>query len=106
MFLSEKSATFRDHALGKPRMTTFDAAVSTAQASRSAPAGSVRFAGHGQAFWRLLARGAVLLMFTLGIYRFWLTTDVRRFLWSSTEIAQESFEYTGTPRELLLGFLI
>ncbi len=87
-------------------MTTFDAAVSAAQASVSAPAGIARFAGHGEVFWRLLARGAVLLMFTLGIYRFWLTTDIRRYLWSNTEIADESFEYTGTARELLLGFLI
>jgi uncharacterized membrane protein YjgN (DUF898 family) len=87
-------------------MTTFDAAVSAAQASVSAPAGVARFAGHGEVFWRLLARGAVLLMFTLGIYRFWLTTDIRRYLWSNTEIADESFEYTGTARELLLGFLI
>ena len=45
-------------------------------------------------------------MFTLGIYRFWLTTDIRRYLWSNTEVADESFEYTGTARELLLGFLI
>jgi uncharacterized membrane protein YjgN (DUF898 family) len=106
MILSEKSATFRDHALGKQRMTTFDAAVSAAQAGVSAPAGIARFVGHGEVFWRLLARGGVLLMFTLGIYRFWLTTDIRRYLWSSTEIADESFEYTGTARELLLGFLI
>src|SRR5260370_24340060 len=106
MILSEKSATFRDHALGNQRMTPFDAAVSAAQASVSAPAGIARFAGHGEVFWRLLARGAVLLMFTLGIYRFWLTTDIRRYLWSNTEIADESFEYTGTARELLLGFLI
>jgi uncharacterized membrane protein YjgN (DUF898 family) len=106
MVLSEKPATFRDHALGNQRMTTFDAAVSAAQASVSAPAGIARFVGHGEAFWRLLVRGAVLLMFTLGIYRFWLTTDIRRYLWSNTEIADESFEYTGTPRELLLGFLI
>ena len=55
-----------------------------------------RFVGHGKTFWRLLSRGAVLLMLTLGIYRFWLTTDVRRYLWSSTELAGESFEYTGT----------
>jgi uncharacterized membrane protein YjgN (DUF898 family) len=53
-----------------------------------------------------LARGAVLLMFTLGLYRFWLTTDVRQFLWANTELDGESFEYTGTARELLLGFLI
>ena len=57
-------------------------------------------------FWRLVARGALLLMFTLGIYRFWLTTDIRRFLWANTELTGETFEYTGTARELLLGFLI
>src|SRR5262245_64786533 len=88
-------------------MTTFDATVSAAQFASAAPTdGIVRFRGQAARFWRLLARGAVLLMFTLGIYRFWLTTDVRRFLWSNTELAGESFEYTGTARELLLGFLI
>src|SRR5258708_37223124 len=45
-------------------------------------------------------------MRTLGIYRFWLTTDVRRYLWSNPELGGESFEYAGTARELLLGFLI
>lgn len=71
-----------------------------------ATGGGVRFLGRRRYYWRLLIRGAVLLMFTLGIYRFWLTTDVRRFLWSNTEIAGEALEYTGTPLELLLGFLI
>jgi uncharacterized membrane protein YjgN (DUF898 family) len=87
-------------------MTTFDAVGSAAQASVSAPTGVARFVGHGKVFWRLLSRGAVLLMFTLGIYRFWLITDIRRYLWSNTEVADESFEYTGTARELLFGFLI
>jgi uncharacterized membrane protein YjgN (DUF898 family) len=54
----------------------------------------------------LLIRGAALLMVTLGIYRFWLVTDVRRFLWSNTEIAGEPLEYTGTALELLIGFLV
>src|SRR6266852_2281993 len=99
MILSEKSATFRDHALGNQPMITFDAAVSAAQTRVSAAAGIARFVGHGQVFWRLLARGAVLLMFTLGIYRFWLTTDIRRYLWSSIEIADEGFEYAGTARD-------
>ena len=87
-------------------MSNSDAAISAAQASGSAPAGAARFVGRSQPFWGLVSRGAVLLMLTLGIYRFWLTTDIRRYLWSSTEVADESFEYTGTPRELLLGFLI
>jgi len=68
--------------------------------------GGVRFLGTRRAYWRLLVRGALLLMVTLGIYRFWLATDVRRFLWSNTEIAGETLEYTGTPLELLTGFLI
>src|SRR3954467_7328893 len=70
-----------------------------------APNGA-RFAAPEPAFWRLLIRGAVFLGLTLGIYRFWLATDVRRFLWSHTEIAGEGLEYIGTARELLLGFLI
>src|SRR3954447_8751377 len=61
--------------------------------------------GDKGAFWRLNLRGALLLMVTLGTYRFWLNTDIRRFLWSNTMLADESFEYTGTARELLLGFL-
>ncbi|MBV8836408.1 MAG: DUF898 family protein, partial [Alphaproteobacteria bacterium] len=47
-----------------------------------------------------------LLLVTLGIYRFWLVTDIRRHLWNNTEIAGDLIEYIGTGRELLLGFLI
>ncbi len=71
-----------------------------------ATGGGVRFLGERRFYWRLLIRGGALLMVTLGIYRFWLATDVRRFLWSNTEIAGETLEYTGTPLELLLGFLV
>ena len=87
-------------------MTTFEAARPAAQASQPAPAGIAQFVGRSKTFRRLVSRGAVLLMFTLGIYRFWLTTDIRRYLWSSAELTGESFEYTGTAYELLLGFLI
>src|SRR5262249_59455262 len=65
-----------------------------------------RFLGQRWSYWRLLIRGAALLIITLGIYRFWLATDVRRFLWSNTEIAGEALEYTGAALELLLGFLV
>ena len=71
-----------------------------------APVVGARFLGSEPVFWRLLSRGALLLFATLGIYRFWLATDVRRFLWNNTEIAGEGLEYIGTARELLLGFLI
>jgi uncharacterized membrane protein YjgN (DUF898 family) len=65
-----------------------------------------RFLGKESAYWRLFIRGSFLLLVTLGIYRFWLATDQRRFLWGNTEVAGQSFEYNGTALELLLGFLI
>lgn len=81
----------------------------TEAAGANAPApgsGVGRFVGATRPFARLIARGSVLLMLTLGIYRFWLTTDIRRFLWANTEVAGDGLEYIGTARELLLGFLI
>ncbi len=81
-------------------------AVPTSREPAAASVGTVRFVGPVDRFWLLLIRGALLLMVTLGIYRFWLVTDIRRYLWSATEIAGDSLEYLGTGRELLLGFLI
>ncbi len=74
--------------------------------SQTAGTGGIKFLGNSRAYWRLLIRGAMLLIVTLGIYRSWLATDVRRYLWGNTEIAGETLEYTGTPLELLLGFLV
>ena len=70
------------------------------------PAGPVRFLGKEGVYWRLRIKGAALVMVTLGIYRFWLATDVRRFLWSNTEIAGDTLEYNGLATELLVGFLL
>jgi hypothetical protein len=64
------------------------------------------FVGDRGEYWRLMLRGAALQAVTLGIYRFWLFTDMRRFLWASTDIDGETLEYTGTAVELLLGFLM
>ena len=66
----------------------------------------LRFVGDRGTYWRLMLRGAALQAVTLGIYRFWLYTDMRRFLWAGTEVDGETFEYTGTAVELLLGFLM
>jgi uncharacterized membrane protein YjgN (DUF898 family) len=65
-----------------------------------------KFHGSDRTFFGLLLRGAFFLLLTLGIYRFWLATDVRRFLWGNTELAGDSLEYTGTAWELLIGFLM
>jgi uncharacterized membrane protein YjgN (DUF898 family) len=64
------------------------------------------FAGRIGDYWRLMLRGATLQAITLGIYRFWLYTDMRRFLWASIRVAGDTPEYAGTAAELLIGFLI
>jgi uncharacterized membrane protein YjgN (DUF898 family) len=74
-----------------------------------APAGGLpvrpHFSGNGGRFVRLLIVGGLLQLITVGFYRFWLLTDVRRHLWSGTSIDGDALEYTGRGRELLIGFL-
>jgi len=65
----------------------------------------VAFTGDRGDFFRLVSRGAALELVTLGFYRFWLATDMRRHLWSHTVIGGHAAEYIGTGRELLIGFL-
>src|SRR6202163_418789 len=66
----------------------------------------VSFSGDRGEFFRLVTRGAGLEFVTVGFYRFWLATDMRRHLWSNTHIDGDAAEYTGRGKELLIGFLI
>lgn len=67
---------------------------------------AVVFTGTRRELGSLLLRGYVLLIPTIGLYRFWLTTWKRRFYWSNTEIGGDPLEYTGSASQLLLGFLM
>jgi uncharacterized membrane protein YjgN (DUF898 family) len=69
------------------------------------PPVQVSFSGDRGDFRRLIVRGTGLELITVGFYRFWLATDIRRHLWSNTDIGDDAAEYTGTGKELLLGFL-
>jgi len=53
----------------------------------------------------LLLKNMGLTIITLGIYRFWARTALRRYWWSNVVIDGDSLEYTGTGAELFLGFL-
>jgi uncharacterized membrane protein YjgN (DUF898 family) len=66
----------------------------------------VSFSGDRGEFRALVTRGALLELVTVGFYRFWLATDMRRHLWSNTAIDGDAAEYTGRAKELLIGFLI
>lgn len=51
-------------------------------------------------------RALLLTLLTLGWYRFWGRTSVRRYLWSHFSAFGDRFEYRGLGIELFLGFLI
>jgi uncharacterized membrane protein YjgN (DUF898 family) len=79
--------------------------VPTIPATPTETAQAVAFAGVRGDFRWLVMRGAMLELVTLGFYRFWLATDMRRHLWSHTSVGGDAPEYTGTAKELLIGFL-
>ncbi|MEQ9695850.1 DUF898 family protein [Shimia sp. SDUM112013] len=64
------------------------------------------FAGQRGAVFGLAAKTGVLTVLTLGIYRFWMKTRLRRWYWSSVRVGGVPAEYVGDPLEKLLGFLI
>jgi len=66
----------------------------------------VAFSGNRKEFFHLIVRGAGLEFVTVGFYRFWLATDIRRHLWSNTLVDGDAPEYTGRGKELLIGFLV
>lgn len=65
-----------------------------------------RFHGSAGTMGPIVVKGLVLSLVTLGVYRFWYTTDIRRFLWNATEIGGDGVEYLGRGVELFIGFLI
>jgi hypothetical protein len=66
---------------------------------------SVQFTGTRSELFGILFRGYVLMLPTIGIYRFWMVTWKRRFYWSHTVIDGDPLEYTGNAMQLLIGFL-
>lgn len=53
-----------------------------------------------------MLKTSLLTLVTLGIYRFWAKTRVRKYFWSSVVGEGDGFEYTGTGIEKILVFLV
>ncbi len=64
------------------------------------------FAGRPEDLFRLSLKTGALTVLTLGFYRFWMKTRLRRWYWSAVRPGGIGLEYTGLPAEKLLGFLI
>jgi len=67
---------------------------------------TIEYVGTVGALLPIVLMNLLLTIITLGIYRFWAKTNVRKYLWSKTRFDGEPFEYTGTGGELFVGFLI
>ena len=64
------------------------------------------FDGDAAEVFALAMKTGALTFLTLGIYRFWAKTRMRRYFWSRTRLNGQGFEYTGTGLEKFLGFLV
>jgi uncharacterized membrane protein YjgN (DUF898 family) len=67
---------------------------------------AIEFNGSWREYLPIAATNALLIICTLGIYRFWAAARQRRYLWSRTQFIDDTLEWTGTGKEMFLGFLI
>lgn len=64
------------------------------------------YAGRRKQLFPLAMSTSILTVFTLGFYRFWMKTRLRRYYWSAIRLGGIPLEYTGTGIEKLMGFLV
>jgi uncharacterized membrane protein YjgN (DUF898 family) len=75
-------------------------------ASRLEDETAFSFEGKFSEYLPIALSNLFLSIITLGIYRFWAKTRTRKFYWSNTRFIDDHLEWTGTGKELFLGFLI
>ena len=75
-------------------------------ASASADDRAIHFTGNWREYLPIAATNALLIIVTLGIYRFWAAARQRRYLWSHAHVIDDTLEWTGTGKEMFIGFLI
>jgi len=62
--------------------------------------------GRIRSLFLLWLKVTLLNLLTLGFYRFWGRTRIRKYLWSRVSLDGERFEYDGTGGELFRRFLV
>lgn len=72
----------------------------------TAPATAIGYEGRVGEVAAIALQNALFNLITLGFYRFWAKTRLRRYIWGNIEYRGERLEYTGRGGELFLGFLI
>jgi uncharacterized membrane protein YjgN (DUF898 family) len=78
----------------------------TGQTFRRDPedSGAFAFSGGWREFAPIAFTNLLLSIVTLGVYIFWARARERRYLWSHTRFIDDRLEWTGTGRELMIGY--
>jgi uncharacterized membrane protein YjgN (DUF898 family) len=79
---------------------------STHQVERRTGNVTPKFDKKGPSLFWLTLKSACLTVLTVGFYRFWMVTRLRRHYWNSIRIQGDPLEYTGTGLEKIMGFLV
>jgi len=70
------------------------------------PAPALRYDGRAGEIYPIFLMNLLLTIVTLGIFRFWAITRMRRYVWSRMSFQGQRLTYTGTGGELFVGFLL
>jgi uncharacterized membrane protein YjgN (DUF898 family) len=70
------------------------------------PETAIEFTGSWREYLPIALTNLLLIVVTLGIYRFWAKARERRYLWSRTRFIDETLEWSGTGKEMFVGFLV
>lgn len=76
----------------------------TQKADQSIPL-SIKYHGKGSGFASQLIKNLFFTVCTFGIYYPWAKTNLRKYIWQNIEIIDTRLEYTGTGREIFIGYL-
>jgi uncharacterized membrane protein YjgN (DUF898 family) len=70
------------------------------------PESAFAFEGSWREYLPIALTNLLLIVVTLGIYRFWAKARERRYLWSRTRFIDDTLEWTGTGKEMFIGFVV
>jgi uncharacterized membrane protein YjgN (DUF898 family) len=69
------------------------------------PTHRITYDGQTGQVYKIWLLNIVMNIFTLGIYSFWGKTRLRQYVAGAFKLNKDRFEYTGTGKELFIGFL-
>lgn len=86
-------------------MTDFHANRISAESTSSPYGNLLVYKGSVGTTYKVWLKNLFFMIITLGIYRAWAKTRMRKYLWAHTVIDGDRLNYTGTGGELFRGYL-